>query len=183
MIAGGEAGAAEQTVEESMRLEILTALATALLATAAHSADATADIVDREGNNLGAVRVHDTASGLALATLTLSNLPEGQYAVHLHETGDCESEDFSSAGGHIAGDRQHGVLAEGGPHPGDMPNVSVAENGIAQVEVVLPFLDVERQILDDDGAAFVIHAGIDDYETQPSGNAGDRMACGVFSQR
>ncbi len=166
-----------------MRLEFLTVLASALLATAAHSADATADIVDREGNNLGAVRVHDTASGVALATLTLSNLPEGQYAVHLHENGDCESEDFSSAGGHIAGDRQHGVLVEGGPHPGDMPNISVAENGIAQVEVVLPFLDVESQILDEDGAAFVIHTGIDDYESQPSGNAGDRMACGVFSQR
>ena len=166
-----------------MRLEILTVLVSGLLATAAQAADATADVADREGNDLGAVRVHDTASGLALATLTLSNLPEGQFAVHLHETGDCQSEDFSSAGGHIAGDREHGVLVEGGPHPGDMPNLSVAENGIAQVEVVLPFLDVESDILDEDGAAFVIHSGIDDYETQPSGNAGDRMACGVFTQR
>ena len=64
-----------------------------------------------------------------------------------------------------------------------MPNISVAENGIAQVEVVLPFLDVESQILDEDREAFVINTGIDDYESQPSGNAGDRMACGVFSER
>ena len=85
-----------------MRLEFLTVLASALLATAAHSADATADIVDREGNNLGAVRVHDTASGVALATLTLSNLPKGSMRFTCTRTATASPRLSSSAGGHIA---------------------------------------------------------------------------------
>ncbi|MBV7410080.1 superoxide dismutase family protein [Maritimibacter sp. DP1N21-5] len=147
------------------------------------AAEANAEITDRDGKALGAVNLRDTPSGIVVATLTLLGLPEGIHAVHLHETGDCQSDDFSSAGGHVAGDRDHGVLVEGGPHPGDMPNLTIKENGIGEVEVFLTQLDIEEHILDDDGAAFVVHEGIDDYESQPSGDAGDRIACGTFSQR
>ena len=104
----------------------------------------------------------------------------GGIAVHLHETGDCSGDGFKSAGGHIAGDREHGVLTAGGPHPGDMPNVTVGSDGTVEQEVFLPFLNVEEHLMDDDGAAFVIHGGQDDYSSQPSGDAGDRIACGVF---
>ncbi|AJE49045.1 superoxide dismutase family protein [Celeribacter indicus] len=164
-----------------MKTLMIAALTGTLLAPAAYAAEATADVQDLEGNALGAVRVYDTPSGVAVATITLTELPEGVHAIHLHEVGDCESEDFSSAGGHIAGDREHGVLAEGGPHPGDMPNLTVKENGVGEVEVFLPDIDVERDLLDEDGAAFVMHEGVDDYESQPAGDAGDRLACGAFS--
>ncbi|SDO71917.1 superoxide dismutase, Cu-Zn family [Lutimaribacter pacificus] len=167
-----------------MKHPMIAALATAsLLAPPLHAAEATTEVKDRDGNDLGAVHVRDMPSGIALATVTLTGLPEGIHAIHLHETGDCQSEDFSSAGEHIAGDRAHGVLTEDGPHPGDMPNLTVKENGIGEIEVFLPFLEVERDILDEDGAAFVMHEGVDDYESQPSGNAGDRIACGAFSVR
>jgi len=165
------------------RAAIALLIASPLAATGAAAADLTAKVRDREGNDLGNVRVRDTASGVPLATLVLSNLPTGVHGIHLHETGDCSADDFSSAGGHIAGDRQHGVLAEGGPHPGDMPNLTVHDAGRGEVEVMLPWLDIEEMMMDEDGAAFILHENPDDYETQPSGDAGDRLACGEFSQR
>lgn len=161
----------------------ITALAMATVAAPLQAAEATAEVVDREGRDLGAIRLRDTPSGSALAVVVLVGLPEGIHAIHLHETGDCQSDDFSSAGGHIAGDREHGIFAESGPHPGDMPNLTVKENGVGEIEVFLPYLDVERDILDEDGAAFVMHAAPDDYESQPSGNADGRIACGAFSVR
>lgn len=164
-----------------MKTLTLTAAALCVLAPALHAAETTAEVQGLDGTDLGAVSVRDTPSGMALATVTLMNLPEGIHAIHLHETGDCESDDFSSAGGHIAGDRSHGVLSQDGPHPGDMPNLTVKEDGIGEVEVFLPFLEVERDLMDEDGAALVVHDGVDDYESQPSGDAGSRIACGAFS--
>lgn len=166
-----------------MKLILNTILTCGLLATQAGAAEVTAEINDREGNNLGAVLVTDSASGIAVATLTLLDLPAGVHGIHFHETGDCSASDFASAGGHIAGDREHGVQTADGPHPGDMPNLTVTQDGTGEVEVFLPFLDVERDMMDDDGAAFVMHSGLDDYESQPAGNAGDRIACGVFKVR
>ncbi|RKF12736.1 superoxide dismutase family protein [Roseovarius spongiae] len=166
-----------------MKTLITTALVASLAAPALHAAEATADVQDRDGNRLGAVLVRDTPSGVALATLTLNDLPEGVHGVHLHETGDCSANDFKSAGGHVAGDRKHGVMVEGGLHPGDMPNLTVKSNGVGEVEYFLPFLNVSDHLLDEDGAAFIMHKGVDDYESQPSGDAGDRIACGEFTER
>ncbi len=156
------------------------AMAAALVAQPALAAEATAPVKDREGNDLGTVQVRDTASGVAIATLKLTGLPEGVHAVHLHATGDCSADDFTSAGGHIAGDAKHGVLVEGGPHPGDMPNLTVKASGEGDVAHFLGGLNVEDHLLDEDGAAFVMHEGPDDYESQPAGDAGARIACGVF---
>jgi Cu-Zn family superoxide dismutase len=141
------------------------------------------EIKDRDGNMLGSVLVQDTPSGLALATLTLNSLPEGIHAVHLHETGDCSASDFKSAGGHVAGDRNHGILVKGGPHPGDMPNLTIKTDGVGEIEVFLPFLNVNEDLLDEDGSAFVMHDGVDDYESQPAGDAGDRIGCGELTER
>lgn len=167
-----------------MKTHFCVALLSAMpFATGCWAAEVTANILNREGNELGAVRVRDTPSGVAVATVTLIEVPEGIHAIHLHETGDCESDDFSSAGGHVAGEHVHGVMSPEGPHPGDMPNLTVKEDGVGEVEVFLPAFDVEKFLLDADGAAFVMHAGVDDYESQPAGNAGDRIACGAFSLR
>jgi len=142
-------------------------------------AAATAEVQGADGLS-GRVTLNTTASGRALVQIDVSGVPAGTHGVHLHETGDCSAEDFKSAGGHIADDKDHGVLAKGGPHPGDMPNMVVGDDGILKAEVFLDLLSVEQMVKDDDGAAFVIHADPDDYESQPSGDAGGRIACGVF---
>lgn len=137
--------------------------------------------VQGKGEISGSVTLNTTASGRTLVQLDVTGVPAGTHGVHLHETGDCSAEDYKSAGGHISGDQQHGVLVEGGPHPGDMPNMVVGDDGVLKAEVFLDLLDVDGMIKDEDGAAFVIHADPDDYESQPSGAAGDRIACGELN--
>lgn len=139
---------------------------------------ARADVEGKDGIS-GEVVLFAAPQGV-LARITLSGSPEGLHGIHLHETGDCSADDFKSAGGHIAGDAQHGFLVENGPHPGDMPNAVVKASGMLEVDAFLPDIDVEQMIFDKDGAAFILHAGTDDYASQPSGDAGSRLACGVF---
>ena len=139
-----------------------------------------AEIKAAEGASYGTVTAAPTPSGLMLVTVTLSGAPSGIHGVHLHETGTCTPPDFESAGGHIAGDHDHGVMTETGSHPGDMPNIYIPEAGELTVEYFVPGITTEM-LTDDDGAAFVVHAQPDDYSGQPSGNSGDRVACGNFS--
>lgn len=141
---------------------------------------ARAAVQDREGNEIGTVTINETNSGTPLVIVAISDLPEGAHGIHLHQTGDCSADDFSSAGGHIAGDAQHGIFVEGGPHPGDLPNVIVGDSGNVNVEIFNDRLSIAEMIRDEDGAAFVVHADADDYTSQPAGNSGDRIACGVF---
>ena len=163
---------------------LATATAAALLAALPANAQdmASADVSNRDGTSLGTVTLSNEASGVVLVTLDLSDVPEGTHAVHLHETGDCSADDFTSAGGHIAGDMQHGIAVDGGPHPGDLPNVTVGADGSLQAEFFNTHLNIADMIFDDDGAAFIMHAGEDDYSSQPAGDAGDRIACGTFSE-
>ncbi|MCL3881087.1 superoxide dismutase family protein [Marivita sp. GX14005] len=151
----------------------------ALPLAAQESEIAAADVENRDGTSIGTVTVTSQPSGHALVILALTDIPEGDHAVHLHETGDCSAEDFSSAGGHIAGDAQHGIGVEGGPHPGDLPNVVVGDDGVVNVAFFNPLIEMS-QLFDEDGAAFIMHSDGDDYVSQPAGAAGDRIACGVF---
>ena len=147
------------------------------------AADAVARVQNAEGEEIGTVEFTATASGALHVVWMLEGLPEGVRGVHVHETGDCSAADFSSAGGHLAGSREHGVLVEGGPHPGDFPNAHVGADGMLAAEYFNDLLTLESEgegaMLDADGAAVIVHAGADDYESQPSGDAGDRLACGV----
>ncbi|WP_375261839.1 superoxide dismutase family protein [Palleronia sp.] len=143
---------------------------------------ARASVEDRDGNQVGTVTINETLSGVPLVIVALNGVPSGAHGIHLHETGDCSAEDFTSAGGHIAGDAEHGVFAENGPHPGDLPNGIVDDTGALNVEYFVPNLNIEDQIFDSDGSAFVVHAGADDYISQPAGDSGDRIACGVFEE-
>ncbi len=144
--------------------------------------NAAADVQDSDGNMIGTVYLTDQASGQALVLVSLNNLPDGTHAVHIHETGDCSADDFSSAGGHVAGDAKHGINYADGPHPGDLPNIVVIPGAPVNVSYFNPDLDIEGDVLDEDGAAFVVHSGPDDYVSQPAGDAGDRIACGVFAR-
>jgi len=165
-----------------MRLTLFAA-ATALLPALPLAAQdvATADVTDRDGTSLGTVTLTPQPSGTMLVELELDSVPSGTHAVHLHETGDCSADDFTSAGGHIAGDMQHGISVNGGPHPGDLPNVTIGDDGSLTADFFNPHLSLDEMIFDEDGAAFIMHAGADDYTSQPAGDAGDRIACGAFS--
>jgi len=143
-------------------------------------AEATAEVVDVNGSTLGTIHARDTPSGVVSLTISLTGVPEGLHGIHIHETGDCSAADFSSAGGHLAKGKSHGIMSEDGPHPGDMPNATVQIDGALQQEYFLHGLTVAEDMLDDDGSAFVMHTGPDDYETQPAGDSGDRYACGAF---
>jgi Cu-Zn family superoxide dismutase len=140
-----------------------------------------ADVGGRGDKIDGTVTVEPTPSGVMIVTLDLTGVPPGEHAVHIHETGDCSADDFTSAGGHVAGDAKHGVMVEGGPHPGDLPNAHVRGDGILQIAHFNARLAPEH-LTDADGAAFVMHEGADDYMSQPAGAAGARIACGVFEK-
>ena len=139
----------------------------------------TGTIVNRAGENVGSVSVFDTASGLVHVLIAASPLPPGPHGLHFHEVGECEG-DFSSAGGHISGDADHGSV-EGGPHPGDMPNGYVEVEAL-NYETFMSWLTIDEHMIDADGSALIIHSDRDDYVSQPSGDAGDRIACAVLTE-
>ena len=111
-------------------------------------------------------------------------MPRGTYAAHIHTTGSCTAPDFTSAGAHWnPTGQQHGRLNPKGLHKGDLPNLSVGTDGRGSFEFTVPAAWISggaMPMLDADGAAIVIHAQADDYRSDPSGNAGARIACGVF---
>lgn len=136
-------------------------------------------LVNGSGQSIGSVRAWQTTGGVSFH-IQASGLPHGIHGVHVHAVGRCDGPDFASAGGHWnpAG-KKHGMNNPAGPHAGDMPNVEVAANGVLGTTVVLPGASM-TSLLDADGAALVIHAGPDDYMTDPSGNSGARIACAVI---
>lgn len=140
-----------------------------------------AQIQSADGESLGTATAVSTPSGLMLVTLELQGLPAGIHGAHVHETGECTAPDFESAGGHLAGGKEHGVMTENGPHAGDLPNIHVPDGGTLTVEYFAAGLTPEL-MMDDDGAAIVIHEQPDDYVGQPSGHAGGRIGCGTFAQ-
>ncbi|ESR25299.1 superoxide dismutase family protein [Lutibaculum baratangense] len=151
---------------------------------ASNQVTASADLMTSEGEAAGTVAIVETPHGL-LVQLDAEGLPAGGHGFHIHETGQCDAPDFQSAGGHFAPEgNQHGVLSEGGPHAGDLPNIYVPESGALRADFFVPnvtIADGDDALLDDDGAAFMIHSSIDDYETDPAGDAGERIACGVVA--
>lgn len=159
------------------------AAAVALAATAASAQDAataTARMQNLEGQSVGQVQLQETPHGL-IVTAELTGVPEGEHGFHIHATGECEPP-FQSAGGHFnPGDLQHGMENPQGLHAGDLPNIHVPASGDLTIEYFVMGLTLD-QVLDEDGAAMMVHAGADDYATDPAGDAGDRIACGVIER-
>lgn len=146
---------------------------------------ARASLIDTNGQPIGSAEIIQTPNNLVLIRLNVRGLEPGTHAFHIHETGQCTTPDFSSAGGHFAPHgRSHGLLHADGEHGGDMLNVQVPQNGQLETERMARHVTLEAgapgYLLDDDGSALVIHSGADDYESQPSGDAGSRVACGVI---
>ena len=137
-------------------------------------------LVNTAGQSIGSVVAWQTAGGVSFR-INASGLPHGIHGLHVHSVGRCEGPDFASAGGHWnPGARQHGMNNPAGPHAGDLPNVDVAANGKLGATVTLAGASMAG-LLDADGSALVLHAGADDYKTDPSGNSGARIACAVIT--
>lgn len=155
------------------------------LSSGASAADsATAELKGPDGSPRGSVTLRQTPNGVVLAA-DLHDLPAGVHGFHIHETGRCEP-DFGAAGGHFAGAGDaHGFMVEGGPHAGDMANIHVPTEGSLVVEAFNSRISLDETadntVLDQDGSAIVVHSGADDYESQPSGDSGDHIACGVIT--
>ena len=177
-------------------LRLTVAFAAALLTTTASAqsgssgpaqpksmASASAGMKGLKGEDHGTVTLQQTPNGV-LVTTDLQGLPPGEHGFHFHTTGACEPP-FESAGGHFnPAEMKHGFESEAGPHAGDLPNIHVSEDGTAQTQHIIPVISLNEgedgYLLDDDGTAIIVHAGPDDYQTDPSGDSGDRIACGVF---
>lgn len=161
------------------------ALASAFLSAAALPAaaqTASAPLKDAQGKEVGSANLVQTPRGV-LINLSVKGLPPGEHAFHVHAVGKCEPP-FTTAGGHFNPDhKKHGLMAAEGAHAGDMPNLHIPQSGDLTVEVLNAAVTLEKgkpnSLFDGDGSALVIHAGTDDYKTDPTGDAGGRIACGV----
>jgi Cu-Zn family superoxide dismutase len=148
----------------------------------ASAGGAHAALADATGAPRGSVSFVDTASGLEVR-ITGEGLPAGTHGVHLHAVGRCDPPDFQSAGAHWnPAMKQHGRDNPQGAHAGDLPNLVVGADGRGMIRFTVPQGSLSG-LLDADGAALVIHAKADDYRTDPSGNSGGRIACGVIERR
>lgn len=168
---------------------LMAAVSLPILAATAFAQDArtaTASLANANGDAVGTVTVTAVPNGV-IVVAALTGVPAGTYAFHVHETGACDAPTFETAGGHFnPTEAEHGFDNEAGPHAGDLPNIHVPESGELTVEffsTMLWLADGEGgNLLDDDGAAVIIHAMHDDHMTDPTGNAGDRMICGVLAE-
>lgn len=144
---------------------------------------ARAELRDLAGRSVGEVTLRQLPKGV-LVVGQVSGMPPGVHGIHFHQVGKCEPP-FETAGGHFNPDgMQHGFQNVRGPHQGDLPNIFVPESGTLRFETVSSQLSLggSSGLLDADGAAVVVHAYADDYQTDPSGNSGARIACGVISR-
>lgn len=152
--------------------------------------EATASFIDKESKPVGTATLTEGPNGVAIF-LDLHGLPPGPKAIHIHTVGTCEDPEagFVASKGHLNPDgKEHGLLNPKGPDAGDLPNLIVLDDGSVQVEMFTPRASLggaegRATMLDEDGAALVIHINRDDHITQPIGGAGPRIACGVVKAK
>jgi len=153
----------------------------------AQSADehATAALRDATGKDVGEASLTQTRAG-TLLKLSIKGIPPGEHALHIHAVGKCDAPSFESAGPHFNPGNAHHGLMSGVGHAGDMPNLHVPQSGALEVEVINAAITLDgnkpNSVFRPEGTSVVIHGGKDDYTSDPAGNAGNRIACGVIRQ-
>ena len=157
----------------------------AVLAAQNPVATAKADLADSQGKKVGTAELTQTPDGVKIV-LAVSGLTAGQHAFHIHNAGKCEGPDFKSAGAHFNPyNKKHGLKNPEGPHAGDMENIEVKADGTGSAEIVnkqVTLAEGPNSLFHEGGTAIVIHASPDDNVTDPAGNAGARIACGVVAK-
>ena len=147
---------------------------------------ATAEMKNASGQTVGTVRLDQVSGGVRIV-LEMQGLPPGEKGVHIHAVGKCDPPGFESAAAHFnPGGKKHGFDSPEGPHAGDLPNITVGANGAGRLETTTNRVTLgagETSLLDADGSSVIVHAAKDDFKTDPTGNSGGRVACGVIVKR
>jgi Cu-Zn family superoxide dismutase len=166
-------------------LSVLVLAGCPLMAAEKSPASAKAELRNAEGQPVGTATLKPAATGVRI-NLRVFNLPPGTHAFHIHAVGKCDPPDFKTAGGHFNPEsKKHGLKNPEGPHAGDMPNITVDKKGKGSATVVNPRVTLgegANSLFHEGGTALVIHEKADDDMTDPAGNAGNRIACGVIEQ-
>ncbi|HZH15058.1 MAG TPA: superoxide dismutase family protein [Archangium sp.] len=146
---------------------------------------ATAELMNSSGQRMGTVTLVQRGDSVELQ-VEATGLEPGAHGIHFHQVGLCETPGFTSAGGHFNPlDKQHGLESPTGAHAGDLPNLEADASGKASYKTTTNRVTLDEgqlSIFDADGTALVIHASADDQVTDPAGNSGARVACGVLAR-
>jgi Cu-Zn family superoxide dismutase len=161
--------------------------ATAVYAHEDAAQNAVAVMKDVKGNIVGLATFTEDTSGLVHIKVNVSGLTPGLHGIHIHETGNCTGPSFTSAGGHYNTlGKEHGLNNTKGPHAGDLPNLEVGEDGTGHMNSTTDLVTLSpgpTSLFTANGTSLIIHADPDDQMTNPSGNSGARIICGVIEKK
>ena len=151
----------------------------------AGSPQATAELKNAKGEAVGSASLWEDANGVRIAA-QVRGISAGRHGIHIHAVGKCDPPEFTTAGGHFnPGGKKHGLKTSAGPHAGDLPNLVVGADGTGRLEYPTRLVTLgsgPTSLFDADGSALVLHANPDDETTDPTGNSGGRIACGVVTK-